>query len=133
MASKMSNTLFLAGVFPRTVTIGCDTEFEGAHTLSVQIAARTADNEITAQLYHSPLVPLPSADFDLGEFLPSNHEMYGQFFETIQLQSFKPITEELSPALMLCDLFNLEVEILSRYDGLAYIDRFVKLGHIAIR
>src|SRR5262245_25964811 len=38
------------------VAVGCDTEFEGACTLSIQFAARVG-SQVVVQMYSSPAVP----------------------------------------------------------------------------
>src|SRR5262249_42169860 len=51
------------------VRIGCDTEFEGPHTLCIQFATRIGD-DIVVQPYRSPAIPRLPADFDLDKYIP---------------------------------------------------------------
>lgn len=102
---------------PHSITIAADTEFQGAHTLTIQTACRVDRRSIAAQVYRSPLIPDLPTGFDLPRYFPPASQQYGRFFERFDLHPSKLIIPELSPGCLLRDLLRLPCELLSRHDG----------------
>lgn len=100
----------LAGSDREPVTLAVDTEFQGNETLTVQVAVRMG-NEVRVQLYYSPEIPPPRADWFGKPFLK-------RFPGRVVVLPAREITHDLSPARMLADVFGLpQAEYLSRYEG----------------
>ncbi len=101
-----------------TIRIACDTEYEGAHTLTIQFAARWGD-ALVVQLYRSPDVP----DLPAGFSVAAAHRDLKHWCSRIILRPVKVITPTLSPVQVLTDLFQLgHVHSLSRPEGDARTD-----------
>src|SRR5262249_22459631 len=97
------------------VTVACDTEFKGPHTLTLQCAARLRDGSLAIQLYHSPVVPAPPRKFDVKHYLPGSLQTQGQSCDRVVLCTVKPLTDELSPRRILADVLDLRgVEVIAR-------------------
>src|SRR5262245_9389357 len=98
---------------PVEVLVACDTEFEGPHTLTVQFAARVSRRVVAVQVYHSPALGLPA--IELEEVLPRR---LLRLCGTVLMRPMRPITNKLSPARVLADLYGLgDAEVVSRSDG----------------
>jgi len=59
------------------VTIACDTEFQGPHTLTIQFATRLGD-DIVVQVYSSPAIPRQPDAEELKPLLPPELEVPGR-------------------------------------------------------
>lgn len=112
---------------PKEITIAVDTEFEGAHTLTVQAACRLDAERIAAQVYQSPLIPGLPSGLNVGSYLPTDGDKYGRFFQQPLLRPSQLITSELSPGRILRDLLGLCCRVYSRYVGQELIDDFGSL------
>jgi hypothetical protein len=55
---------------PPSALIAIDSEFEGAHTLTVQAAARLAPDTLAVQVYRAAAVPDLPTGFDVDPYLP---------------------------------------------------------------
>lgn len=53
----------IAALRGRPLQVACDTEFEGTLTLTIQFAIRVG-GRIVVQVYHSPAIPTPNANFE---------------------------------------------------------------------
>jgi len=103
---------------PDTIEIAVDTEYQDAHTLTVQAATRVEDGVLAVKLYRSPSVPPLPEDFDTSEFLPTTEEAYGRFCRQIVIREVALLSEGLSPVQLLSDLLNLHsVRAISRDEG----------------
>jgi len=104
------------------ISIALDTEFQFAHTLTIQAAARLGPR-VLVQLYHSPAIPPLPSDFDLQRYLPRTAGGYGRFFETLKVRPAKRMHSGLSPVGLLNDLLNLQPPLLpvSREEGYALL------------
>jgi hypothetical protein len=101
-----------------TIEIAIDTEFKDAHTLTIQAATRLSPRQVAVQVYRSSAIPPLPRDFQVADYLPTDPEKYGRFIAKAALRKTRKITPDLSPVLMLTDLFRLEgVEPVSRHDG----------------
>src|SRR5262249_34165815 len=85
------------------ITIACDTEFHGPHTLTIQFAARL-DDTIFVQVYSSPAVPEQPAPERLRRLLPEEIEAKSA---RVGIREARRITADLSPATVLADLFGV--------------------------
>jgi hypothetical protein len=94
------------------VTIACDTEFKGPHTLTIQFATRLGD-DIIVQVYSSPAIPSqPDAD-RLRPLLPPGLETAGH---RLIIREGRKIREDLTPARVLGNLFGIGgVEAMERW------------------
>jgi len=113
---------------PQLITIAADTEFSGAHTLSIQAVCRSRDG-VAIQVYKSPLIPFPTPEFDLNTYLSPATESYGRFYDRAMIRPLKVMTRELSPTRMLRDLVALDFQVLSRVEGKDLIDTFGSRQH----
>jgi hypothetical protein len=86
------------------VDIALDTEYQDAHTLSIQAAVRIGP-DVVVQVYRSGDVPRLPQSLHLGDYLPA--EKYGRFYRKIVRRPVRPITADLSPAKILLDLFGM--------------------------
>ena len=92
------------------ITLAVDTEYQGTETLTIQFAARVAD-EIRVQVYYSPDIPPPPRGCFERSFI-------NRFPERVMVLSPKPISPDQSPACMLADILGLPAaDFLSRYEG----------------
>lgn len=115
--ARRKRWLALAG--RETVALAVDTEYHGPDTLTIQFAARTGEDEITVQLYHSPQVsrfphtrcnpiPIRTQEPGRGHSAPTR----------IVVRPPRRITTDLSPARVLLDLFGIGgVDPVGRIDG----------------
>jgi hypothetical protein len=95
------------------VRIGCDTEYQGPHTLTSQFATRLNDH-VVVQLYHSPAVPPPPPAEVIEGLLPDS--LKNQF--DLLFRTPKVIPSDLSPVRLLADLYGLKsVEAVSKAVG----------------
>jgi hypothetical protein len=111
-------------LLPERLTIGVDTEYHDAHTLSVQTAARLDLETLVVQIYRDRTVPDLPADFSLDRYLSLTEDKYGRFCKRILLRPLQPLTSDLSPSRMALDLLGLPGRVLSRAAGRAAIGRF---------
>lgn len=81
------------------VTVACDTEFKGPHTLTIQFAARVG-KVVVVQIYRSPDVPPQPPARKLKALFPRE-------VGRVVIRECRPITPDLSPADVLRDLFGL--------------------------
>jgi hypothetical protein len=116
---------FLPGLSTHRPVIAVDTEFKDTHTLMIQTAARIERDMIAVQLYRSADVPELPDDFDIHAHLPLTQEGYGRFCKLIYLRPVKMITPDLSPAVMLRDLYGIsKLEVKSRLEGQEHLQHF---------
>ena len=109
-----------------------DTEFQGTHTLTVQTAARIAPDTVAVQIYRASAVPDLPADFDLGRYIRTTPDSYGQFFSTVEVRPVKVLTPDLSPARVVRDLFQVQgLNILSRPAAWHLLNLFTPLANSA--
>src|SRR5687768_2823859 len=90
---------------PAEVTIACDSEFFGPHTLTVQAAARLDPDTLAVQVYRSTAIPELPASFDPRAFLPLGKDGYGRFCKKIVVRPVKLLTADLSPGRLFRDLY----------------------------
>ena len=113
--------------------IAVDTEFFGAHSLTIQLASRLTDEDVALQIYHSPAIPGVPRSLDLSSYLPTADEAYGRFVSRFQLRRPALITPDLTPVQYLNDLFRLRLAPLSLEDGRIFRDapklKLVIVGH----
>jgi hypothetical protein len=93
------------------VTVACDTEFLGPHTLTIQFAARLGE-DLLVQVYSSPAIPGQPDPEELKPLLTPGIEAPGW---RVVIREGRRITADLSPGLVLADLFGLR--------GVAPMDR----------
>jgi hypothetical protein len=86
------------------VTIACDTEFKGTHTLTIQFAARLGE-EVFVQVYSSPAIPYQPEPEVLERLLPRKIRSHCR----VVIRRGRDIADLLSPAEVLTDLFALAV------------------------
>lgn len=113
--------------------IAVDTEYSGAHTLTIQTASRITDDTIAIQIYHSPAIPAVPRSLDLGGYLSTDDEQYGRFTKQFRLRRPASIGPSLSPVQFLNDLYRLRLTPLSLEDGRGFGDapkiQVVIVGH----
>jgi hypothetical protein len=85
------------------VTVACDTEYKGPHTLTVQFAARLG-GDIVVQVYSSPAIPEQPDAETLLRLLPPGIETPGR---KVIIREGRRIRADLSPGRVLDDLFDL--------------------------
>jgi hypothetical protein len=85
------------------VSIACDTEYKGPHTLTIQFAARLGD-DIVVQVYSSPAIPNQLGARRLKKLLPPAIKAHCR---RVVIRPGRLITPDLSPARFLADLFGL--------------------------
>lgn len=113
----------LSGGDGNEFVIAVDTEFTGVRTLTVQAACRIDEETVAVQVYRDPEVPDLLGGFDAAKYLPPDG--YGRFFENALLRPVRPLSPDLSPAVMLRDLLGLEaMDILARAEGQDLVDAF---------
>src|SRR5689334_16448250 len=78
------------------VSIACDTEFKGPHTLTTQFATRLGDN-VFVQVYSSPAIPAQPDPDRLLPLLPPGVGTPGR----LVIREGRWITDDLSPARVL--------------------------------
>jgi hypothetical protein len=106
-----------APTLPGAVTLAFDTEFKDTLTLTVQVAARLDDGCLAVQLYHSPSIPSPPPTFDVQRYLPRSLQRPG-VCERVILRPVQPLTDDLSPGLILADVLDLkDVRVVTRANG----------------
>src|SRR5262245_46154652 len=86
------------------ITVACDTEYAGPHTLSVQLAARLGD-DLLIQMYSSPAVPRQPEPGALKALLPRGAAGKGR---RLFIREGRRLSAGLSPARALADLFGIE-------------------------
>lgn len=86
------------------VEIALDTEFQDAHTLTIQAATRIGDN-IVVQVYRSHDIPCLPRSFQATDYLPPRQ--YARFGKRIVVRPVRNVTPELSPAEILLDLYRM--------------------------
>jgi hypothetical protein len=92
------------------VTVACDTEFTGPHTLTAQFAARL-DDDVVVQVYSSPAIPGQPDPEQLRPLLPP------LLPAGVVIREGRTIPADLAPARVLADLFGIRgVEVLPRID-----------------
>ncbi len=102
----------------RAIEIAVDTEFAGAETLTIQVATRTGDREITVQVYYAQLVHDPTAPRDGKSVGLSNVKRRTAAGDRIVVRPPRPIPADLSPVGMIRDLFGIRsIAALSRTAG----------------
>jgi hypothetical protein len=96
------------------ITMACDTEFQGAHTLSIQLCVRM-DHQLIIQLYRSPSIPDLPKTFDLRKFLPREIEkLAGDFI----VRPARLIQQDLSPVRIISHVFNTKrIKAVEKRDG----------------
>jgi hypothetical protein len=94
-------------VIPSATVIAIDTEFQGAHTLTVQAAARIDPDTVAVQVYRAAAVPELPVGFDVNSYLPTTLDMYQPFCGRIEVRPVKSLTPGLSPARMFADLYGV--------------------------
>jgi hypothetical protein len=103
----MGNTVYdfktLSKQYGGKLTIACDTEYHGPHTLTAQFAARVGD-DIVVQVYSSPDIPAPPDPGDLQSHFPPE---LGRHCREVIMRPGRRITADLSPAVVLADLYQL--------------------------
>ncbi len=105
---------------PSPVPIAIDTEFVGAHTLTVQAAARLNEQTLAVQLYRSGHIPDIPQGFDAHKYLPMTPEKYGRYCQGVILRPVKVLTPDLSPARVALDLHGIDqVQVRTRTQGLS--------------
>src|SRR5262249_740011 len=93
------------------ITIACDTEFRGPHTLTVQFATRLGD-DIVVQVYSSPAIPDQPDPEKLRPLLPPGIETASG---RVVIRDGRTIPADLSPARVLAHLFG--------FGGIEALDR----------
>jgi hypothetical protein len=86
------------------VTVACDTEFKGPHTLTIQFAARLGD-DIVVQVYSSPAIPDQPDTEKLEPLLPPGIATPGG---RVIIRPGRTIPADLSPARVLAHLFGIK-------------------------
>jgi hypothetical protein len=100
---EIHNLEELISQYNGNVTVACDTEFKGPHTLTIQFAARLGD-DIVVQVYSSPAIPdQPDAE-ELKPLLPQGIETAGR---RVIIRDGRGISADLSPARVLGHLFGI--------------------------
>ncbi len=107
------------------VTVACDTEFSGPHTLTIQFAARLS-SKLVVQRYYGTALRVPSKAEMLRTLRTSGDGTGGR---RVVLRDPRPIPADLSPAVVLGDLSDLAIEPMGRAavvgtdaDGAAFSD-----------
>lgn len=90
------------------LVIAVDTEFQEAHTLTLQTACRLSAIALAVQVYRSSAIPTLPGDFEQHGYLPQGQDRYGRFCQEIHLRPVKLLTPELSLASIVNDLLGQE-------------------------
>ena len=90
-----------------SVTIAVDTEFHGAHTLTIQSALRLHDGTIAVQVYHSPALQSPPPEFTAARLLETLGTHGANQTGEVLLRPTKAITNRLSPLTLIRDLLGV--------------------------
>jgi hypothetical protein len=97
-------------------TVAIDTEYVGTHTLTVQAASRLDNDTLAVQVYKSEAVPDLPVTFNQNQYLPV--EKYSRFWKQVVVRRIKPLTADLSPMIMVRDLFAIDgLDLLTRAEG----------------
>jgi hypothetical protein len=120
-------SITLANLAERSaILIGIDTEYHGAHTLTIQTACRIKPEMISVQIYRSPAIKKPPSTFNISSYVPTTQDAYGRFADQVVFRDVLPIESSLSPALILGDLFAIpRITPCSRHEGRQRLDQAV--------
>jgi hypothetical protein len=90
------------------VVVAVDTEFQGPHTLTSQVATRATDGTVIVQIYYSPAIPPPPPTLTESRVMQYLSEQLRGRVGMLQLRPFKPLSTLISPTQIIDDLLTPE-------------------------